>query len=483
MIKKIAFITLFIGIGFSQSTSTLSLFQAIDLAKQKSLNIKSIDLDYEVRIQSYRVAKSNLLFNLNLNGSIPGLNRQINSITQPNGTILFVPTSQAFSNVNLMINQPIPVLGGSFWIGSSLARFDNFNDNSYFWNAQPMFLGLSLPLGSFNRNKWDWKNAKLDYRKSHSDYAEALEQLSIDITNAYFDFYIAKIQLENAMYNVSINDSIFRISEGRYNVGKIGENELLQVKLSKINAEQDVNRLQLQTAIAEQRLSLLIGLNVNEKITLDTLPHVINMSVDMTQAIAEGKENSSLIIQNQINLLNNLADMKQASRNRFIDGTLTATFGLNQTDPSLLNAYQNPLNSQTASIGFTMPIFNFGNAQSNYKLNKARYESSVARTDFLDKNFEITIQENVLTYKTLEGNVETAKLGYEISKRRFDVSKNRFMIGKIDITDLTIAQGEKDNSLINYMNVLRNYWVAYFQLRKSTLYDFVKNEKLIFTKK
>ncbi len=138
-----------------------------------------------------------------------------------------------------------------------------------------------------------------------------------------------------------------------------------------------------------------------------------------------------------------------------------------------------PLNSQTATINFNIPLYQFGYAPSNYKLNKAYYNASVARTEYLSKNMGIDVQQAVLEYQTYEGSVITAKLGYDIALKRYDVSKNRFLIGKIDITNLTIAQGEKDNALINYMNTLRNYWVAYYRLRKTTLFDFETNEKLI----
>ena len=484
MIKPQHIFVLLIGLGIQavarpQLTLKLGLLQAIEISKERSLKTQEIDYNYDAAKYTFKAARSSLYASFMLNGNLPGLNRQINTVTQPNGSVLFIPTSQAVSNVSLLISQPIPVLGGNFWMGSNLGRIDLFNTSSVYWNASPVFFGLSLPLGSFNQNKWNWRNAKLNYKKSHSNYAESLEQLSIDITNAYFDFYIAKIQYENAATNVSINDSIYMISQGRYNVGKIAENELLQVELSKVNAEQSVARLSVQKEIAEQRLKLLLGLNDNETILLDTLPSIKNMTIDIDKAINEARENSSTIVQNQIDLQQNLINMKQSSRARYPGGTLSASFGLNQSASTVGGAYTNPLNSQTASINFSIPLYQFGNAQANYKLNKAYYDASVARTDYLSKNLGIDVQQAVLEYKTYEASVITAKSGYDIAMKRYDVSKNRFLIGKIDITNLTIAQGEKDNALINYMNTLRSYWVAYYRLRKTTLYDFEVNEKLI----
>ncbi len=42
-----------------------------------------------------------------------------------------------------------------------------------------------------------------------------------------------------------------------------------------------------------------------------------------------------------------------------------------------------------------------------------------------------------------------------------------------------LPQNEKDSALIGYVNTLRDYWVSYFRLRRLTLFDFEKKERLI----
>ena len=58
------------------------------------------------------------------------------------------------------------------------------------------------------------------------------------------------------------------------------------------------------------------------------------------------------------------------------------------------------------------------------------------------------------------------------SSGRFDVAKNRYAIGRIDTGDLYIAQSEKDAALLSYVEALRNFWLAYYRLRRLTLCDF-----------
>jgi outer membrane protein len=65
-----------------------------------------------------------------------------------------------------------------------------------------------------------------------------------------------------------------------------------------------------------------------------------------------------------------------------------------------------------------------------------------------------------------------------VAQKRFEVSKNRYVIGKIGMSDLYIAQNEKDQALLAYVQALRGYWAAYYRLRRLTLYDFAVGREI-----
>lgn len=463
----------------AQVTARLNLDQAIRLAQEQSLKKSSIDAVFESQRWSYKSSNASRFASISVSGNVPGLNRQINPITQPDGTILYIPQSTAVSSVSLLINQPIMPLGGNIWVSSSLSRIDLFSSGTSYWSSSPLLVGLNLPVAAFNRRRWEWKQAKLQYTRNISNYAEALEDLSISVIQAYFDLYIADIENKNAKQNQVINDSIFIISQGRFNVGKIAENELLQVELNLMNAKNAASQSNLNKEIAEQRLKILLGLNPNESVLLDSIPPLRILEVDVMRAITEAKENSGTIVQYQLNANDALMNMKEAGRNRYVNANISATFGLNQTNPDFAQVYSNPQNSQTATLNFNIPIYNFGKAKADYRMNKAIYESNQAEIQLALLNFEVNIKQLVLDLKRLESAVIISEKSNEIAQRRYEVSKNRFLIGKIDITNLTIAQTEKDQALLSYVRSLREYWVAYYQLRKATLFDFESNQKLI----
>lgn len=65
-----------------------------------------------------------------------------------------------------------------------------------------------------------------------------------------------------------------------------------------------------------------------------------------------------------------------------------------------------------------------------------------------------------------------------MASKRFEVAKNRYVIGRIGIDNLYIAQTEKDQALQQYVQSLRGYWLAYYRLRRATLYDFALGRAL-----
>ncbi len=66
-----------------------------------------------------------------------------------------------------------------------------------------------------------------------------------------------------------------------------------------------------------------------------------------------------------------------------------------------------------------------------------------------------------------------------VASKRFDVAYERYVIGKITIDNLYIAQNDKDQALLQFVQALRGYWTAYYQLRQLTLYDFVNGHRIV----
>ena len=68
---------------------------------------------------------------------------------------------------------------------------------------------------------------------------------------------------------------------------------------------------------------------------------------------------------------------------------------------------------------------------------------------------------------------------YDISVKREEMTRNRYYIGKIGVLDLGVAVTEKEAARRSFMSALRSFWLAYYDLRRSTLYDFEREVSLV----
>ena len=160
--------------------------------------------------------------------------------TQPDGTLIFQPVSNNNSVLNLSLSQNIPLTGGSVYVQQQMQRFDNFLSNTTLYNGIPFAVGLSRPLFRYNQMRWDRRIEPLHYAESNQQYLEAMEQVALDATGFYFDLLVAQVNLQIAEINRANTDTLVKIAAYRIELGKISQNDLLQLQLSLLNARKDL---------------------------------------------------------------------------------------------------------------------------------------------------------------------------------------------------------------------------------------------------
>jgi len=99
------------------------------------------------------------------------------------------------------------------------------------------------------------------------------------------------------------------------------------------------------------------------------------------------------------------------------------------------------------------------------------------------KQNKITFEQEIITkvrqFEMMRLQIEITKKSDQVAQLRYNVAQNRYLIGKIDITNLNIALTEKDSAKRSYLDALKSFWTAYYDLRMLTLYDFA-NQKLLY---
>lgn len=459
----------------------LDLQKTIELAKGQSPDAKAAENRFENTYWKYRMYRSEKLTVISLNGTLPDLNRTISDITLPDGRDAFIPRSLANSSLSLSINQNIGFTGGEVFVNSSLKRIDIFEPNaSITYLSNPLLIGFRQPLFSFNEFRWERKIEPLKYREAKKEYLAELEEVSIQAVNRYFDLYLARININIARKNKANYDTLYKIAKGRYNLGKIAENELLQMELSLLNAGLEVERSNTELDNALFRLRSFIGLDEKTKIKLQPPREAEKFRVAYSEALDQAKQNRADVLGFERQVLEARRDVVKAKKSNDFDANVFATYGLTKRAEKVESALENPRDQEQLRVGLEIPILDWGRGKAREKMAKAnqelvRTQVKQEKIDFEQEVFLITQEFNIKVRQ-----LTIARKADTISIKRYEVAKQRFLLGKVDITDLNLASTEQDRARRGYVQALRNYWLSYFRLRKLTLYDFENQRPLEF---
>ncbi len=327
----------------------LSLQDAIEIAKDQSPDALNSKQTFRASFWEYKSFKATKLPLLSLDATLPQFQRTISQQTDINtGQQVFVPQQYISSNANLSISQSIGITGGSVFLRSGLEAVYNINDSSITASflSTPVNVGLVQPIFQYNPYKWDRKIQPMKYSQAKQKFLEDVEQISITTTNYFFTLLNAQIELKIAYTNLSNYDTLFRIAKGRYQLGKIAENDLLLLELNFLKAQAAVENTELSLDNALFRFKSY--LRIKDTIPIELMPpsSIDFFTVNPDEAVQLSQTNSSTYLDFQKRLLEASRDVNQARLTGRFDAELTAIVGLTKNANTLGAAYQNPLDQQ-----------------------------------------------------------------------------------------------------------------------------------------
>ena len=458
----------------------LDLRQVVGMAKAKSIAAKQAATVRETRFWEYKTYQSNYKPQLILSGNLPTYTRSFREIVQPNGSIEFQPVRNNNSNLNLSLSQSIAATGGTIFGTTLLQRFDDFDRKQTLYNGVPYALGYSQPLFVFNVLRWDKKIEPLKYSESRQAYIEAQEQISIDASRLYFDLLLAQVNLQIAETNFSNTQTIITIAKEKFELGKISRNEMLQLQLEILKAQKSVGMGKRDVEVASLNLKSFIGLQGTDKISLQLPESMINMEVSADRVFTEAMANRSDAIAFQRRLMEAKRDVARAKGENSLNATLTARVGYSNSAVSVPKVYQSPQNQQLFQLEFDIPILDWGRSKSRTKTVQANKKFVEYAVEQDQQNFRQEIFTEVTLFQMLREQLVLTAQADSIASEKYQIAKDRYILGNLSITDLSIAFAEKDQAKRDYIFALRDFWGSYYQLRYLSLYDFERNEKIVY---
>lgn len=461
----------------AQEVMELTLQQTIRHAQEQSPDAQSARHSFRSSYWNYRYYRANYLPNLTLT-STPYLDRAINKVTLGDGSVKFVEQNLLSTNLTLSLTQNVPWTGGTFFVETSAQRIDLFSDNSHSYQTSPVNIGYTQSLFGYNSLKWNRRIEPVRYREARKRYAETLELVAAAATQKFFALATAQSNYEIACTNYANADTLYIYARGRYDIGTISENEMLQLEINKLTEETNrMNaRIEVDNAMQELRSYLGIQQDVDLKVRIEDF--VPDLQIDLNEALLLAAQNSPDIENMQRRRLESESAVAQARANAGLKADIYLRFGLTQTADRWKNAWRNPMDQQYVSLSVSLPILDWGRGKGQVRVAKSNRDLVQTQVEQDKTDFDLNIRKLVKQFNLQAQRVHIAARTDTTAQRRADVARRLYLLGQSTILDLNASITEKDSARRNYVTALYDYWSLYYTLRSLTLYDFGQDRPL-----
>lgn len=461
----------------------LSLPEIIELAQSEAPDVQLAKTKQSTFFWQYQSFRANYKPQMDLTSTLPNFNRTIDAITQPDGTVEFIPRTLMENEIGLSLSQDVSLTGGNIFLFSGFQRVDNFatnvNPKTTSYLTTPVVIGFNQPLFQFNELKWGKEIEPLRYQEANREFAEEMEEVAFNATRLFFDVLIAQLNVAAVAKYKEDADTLFTISKGRFDVGRIAETELLQIELSAMNADADLAEAILNQQSNAEELRNFLG--ITQQVSFDLIPpaDIPEIYIDPDTALKYAREYRSETIEFMRRLKEAERDVVRAETERGLNIDVFGQFGLTQTSSMLDDAYKDPLDQERFRVGLTVPIADWGKTKAQVEIAKSNFQLEQMNVEQERINFDREVILKVQQFSLQRKQVLLGLKAFEVAQKRLFITRQRYLIGKIEIVELNIAIREEDEARRSYISSLRNYWLAHYELRRLTMYDFENDKPLI----
>ena len=464
----------------AQDVKKLTFDEVIKLSEEQSPNALIAKHRFRSSYWEYRSYKAQFLPSLTLSGTTPDFSNGLAKVYDSNSDqYIYIPKNTISTLGTLSLSQNIGLTGTVIALSSDLTLYKDIALKlPVNYISDPAYIRITQPIRQYNSLKWQKKIEPVKYDAARKSYLSNIEGVHMSAVTNFFSLALAQINKQISEMNYSNADTLFRIAKGRYQLGTIAEDELLEMQLSWLNAETARKQADMNLRDKEIRLRSFLGYNENVRLELILPDEIPDLQVDMKEVLDLALKNNPDLLNQQINVLNAQSNAAQAKASKGLNASISASLGYSQQAPDIETAYNNLSNSQIVSVHFTMPILDWGLGKGRYQMAKSSLELAQVQANQAVVDFQQNLFLDVEQFNLQKYQVAIAAKSDTVAMKRYEVTKQRFLIGKIAVLDLNDADSRKDQNKRAYVQALQDYWNFFYNMRSITLFDFIKRRPL-----
>lgn len=462
----------------AQNEREITLNEAIALARTQSVDAAVALNELKTAYWEYRTFRADLLPEVNLTGTLPNYKKSYSSYQNSDGTYGFVRNNYLELSGDLSIDQNIWLTGGKLSLSTSLDYIRQFGGNGKEqFMSVPINLELTQPIFGVNKLKWNRRIEPVRYEEAKAAFISATEDVTRKTITYFFQLLLAKETLATARQNELNAEHLYKVAGAKREMGQISENELLQLKLSALNAKAATTEAVSNLNANMFQLRAFLGMDENTKLEPVVPESAPDIRMEYNEVLSKALERNSFA-QNirRRQLESDYAVATARGDLRSVD--LFASVGYTGLNKEFTSAYNHLLDNQIVQVGVKIPILDWGKRRGKVRVAKSNREVVLSKIRQEQMNFNQDIFLLVEHFNNQAQQLSIAKEADMIAQQRYKTSIETFLIGKINTLDLNDAQNSKDQARQKHISELYNYWSYFYQIRSLTLWDFERDTEL-----
>lgn len=449
---------------------TLELEQLMQLAQSQSLDVLTAERDATLARLDTEVLRGRLKPQLGLTANLPNYFSSFAETTQPDGTVAFRPITINNSSVQLRASQQIAATGGQFFVSSNLQRFDDFENDQRNYNGVPLRVGIAQPILAFNSFKWQQRVLPAIEAEQEAVLSAASARAAADVNVLFFDLLFAQQNREIALSNQNASQRLFEIAQERYELGKINRGDLVQIELELTAAGQSVLSAERNLVNASVAIYNFIGLPYDGRTLAayrpDSPPSFTTDRTTLLQRMAAARPEFRAAVRRQLEAQR---EVERAKRDFGPQLSFQASLGLVRSDPELPPVYQDPQAEQIVSLNLNVPILDWGTRKRIVRQRNTELQYTETLNERIALSLTAQADQLLQQYNELGKELELSRRISDLAEERFTISRESYLLGSIPLTELTLAQQNRDQLARVYLNTLSAYWSVWTEIEALVL--------------
>ena len=438
-----------------EQTESITLQQAIDLARRNSQVLQIADLQLQQSRSVVREQQAALYPDLNLQ---MGANRSVSA-----GGELGVRAQQR--RLDTLPNRP-----------ANTPNPQNFGNNSL--NST---LELSYDIDLFGRRNANIRAAQEQLRIRELDVERQAEQLRFDTAEGYYNLQNSDGQVAIRQASVRNAQQSLRDAEALERAGVGTRFAVLQAQSNVANEQQQLSVARRDQRVAQRRLAEILNISQSANLTAaDPVEQAGSWRLSLEESIVQAFKNRPELEQQLVQRDVSKQQRRSIQAGRLPQLSVAAAYNVLGQDPDDPNPFaaRGWAGGYSIRANLTWSIFDGGAARARVKQRDADIAIAESRFDQLRNQVRREVEQAYFGLESSFENIETSEAGVLQSREALRLARLRFQAGvgtQTDViqaeTDLTRAERNRLSAIVTYNLGLSSLQRAVSNLPTNNLSD------------